>query len=106
MARGAESKAKIETKILSTFEGSFKHEKEIRIPIEENGDIVQIKVVLTCAKTNVESGSDVAIPQKKAETKVSDTSSQFGGAVDGKPTELTEQEKQRTADLVARLGLI
>ena len=27
--------------------------KEIRIPLKEDGDIVQIKVTLTCAKTNV-----------------------------------------------------
>ena len=55
MARGTESKSYITKKILETFEGSFLYNdgKEIRIPLKEDGEIVQIKVTLTCAKTNV-----------------------------------------------------
>ena len=59
MARGAESKELITQKILETFEGSFKYDKEIRIPMLENGEIVQVKVTLTAAKVNVESGGDI-----------------------------------------------
>ena len=36
--------------------------KEIRICGTENGEDLQIKCTLTCAKVNVEAGSDVAIP--------------------------------------------
>jgi len=61
-ARGAESKEKITQKILETFPGSFIYEKEIRVPVMENGEQVQIKVVLTCAKVNVECGGNVALP--------------------------------------------
>ena len=55
MARGTESKSYITKKLLETFEGSFLYNdgKEIRIPLKEDGEIVQIKVTLTCAKTNV-----------------------------------------------------
>lgn len=56
MAKGAESKARIIEKILEVFEGSFQHEKEIRIPMQEDGSTVEIKVSLTCAKTNVGAG--------------------------------------------------
>ncbi len=62
MARGAEAKNIVTAKILETFEGAFPYDKEIRIPIAENGEIIQIKVTLTCAKVNVENGGDVAIP--------------------------------------------
>lgn len=60
--KGAESKNIITKKILDTFEGSFQYEKEIRIPLIENGELIQLKCVLTCAKTNVEPNGDVAIP--------------------------------------------
>ena len=43
MARGAESKAKVTQTILETFEGSFEYGKELRIPIMENGERVEIK---------------------------------------------------------------
>ena len=62
-ARGSLAKATITEKILSTFDGSFLYNdgKEIRIPIIENGEVIQIKVALTAAKTNVNvENSDVA----------------------------------------------
>lgn len=52
--RGTEAKKIIREKILETFEGSFIYqEKEIRIPILEDGYRVEVKVALTCAKENV-----------------------------------------------------
>ena len=51
-ARGAWSKEQVWNKILETFPGSFVNEKEIRIPMIENGDRIEIKVTLTAAKTN------------------------------------------------------
>ena len=52
--KGSISKEIVTKKILETFEGSFQYEKEIRIPMEEDGNQIQLKCVLTCAKTNVE----------------------------------------------------
>lgn len=60
--KGTISKELVTKKILETFEGSFVHDKEIRIRCMEDGAEVQIKVTLTAAKVNVEAGSDVAIP--------------------------------------------
>lgn len=72
MARGSQSKEIITKKILETFEGSFLNDKEIRIPFDEDGDEVQIKVTLTAAKVNVENAggtisnvtTEQASPQK------------------------------------------
>lgn len=60
--KGSLSKENVTKKILATFEGSFQYEKEIRIPMIENGEEIQLKLVLTCAKTNVAPGGDVATP--------------------------------------------
>ena len=99
-AKGSISKEIIVQKILDTFEGAFKFDKEIRIPMIEDGAEVQIKVTLTCAKTNVESGMDTAIPGATAAAtptpKVMDT---HGVA------EVTEEEKQNVLKAMAALGL-
>ena len=101
-AKGSISKEIIVQKILDTFDGAFKFDKEIRIPMIEDGAEVQIKVTLTCAKTNVESGMDTAIPGTTAAAaatatpKVMDT---HGVA------EVTEEEKQNVLKAMAALGL-
>lgn len=95
MARGAEAKQIITDKILQTFEGSFIYGKEIRVPLQENGERVEIKVTLTCAKENVGGNSAFAEPQ-------SETSQPAQASVPAAPT---EQEKANIADLMSRLGL-
>lgn len=64
MARGQILKKEISDKILEVFKGSFLYNdgKEIRIPGQENGEEIQIKVTLTAAKENVYSGQDNATP--------------------------------------------
>ena len=94
-ARGAEAKQVITDKILQTFEGAFIYGKEIRVPLQENGERVEIKVTLTCAKENVGGNSAFAEPQ-------SETSQPAQASVPAAPT---EQEKANIADLMSRLGL-
>ena len=101
-ARGSESKNIITAKLLETFAGSFIYDKNVIIPMVENGESLQIKIALTCAKTNVESGMDTAIPGTTAATtatptpKVMDT---HGVA------EVTEEEKQNVLKAMKALGL-
>ena len=94
-ARGAWSKEQVWNKILETFPGSFVNEKEIRIPMIENGDRIEIKVTLTAAKTNV--GGDAA-----------KESTQGTEATVSAPTEVlppSEEEKAQVNNLLAKLGL-
>ena len=67
MAKGSESKSIFYAKILETFEGSFMYNdgKEIRIPFKEDGKDIQLKIVATCAKDNVEPGGDMVVPGVK-----------------------------------------
>ena len=96
MARGAEAKQIITDKILQTFEGAFIYGKEIRVPLQENGERVEIKVTLTCAKENVGGNdNDFTIKQEDAENMVAK-------AVSAIPT---AEEKANIATLMERLGL-
>lgn len=95
MARGTESKEIITQKILETFENSFKYDKEIRIPIVENGELIQVKCVLTCAKVNVENGGDTVVPVAGNASTVNSSDNLM----------ITEQEKEDTMKLLQSLNL-
>ena len=92
MAKGSIAKQEITNKILETFSGSFCFDKEIRIPYVENGETLQIKCVLTCAKVNVENGGNANTP-----SEVKTTSTNF--------SEITEEEKKEVKSLIDELGL-
>ena len=97
-ARGAESKAKIIEKILTSFEDSFQYDKEVRIPMYENGELIQIKVTLTAAKVNVDNPTG-----DSTNTKTEEAHSSFN--VEPTIVEPTEAEKATLEDLMTRLGL-
>ena len=104
MARGAASKEQVIAGILAAFPGSFKYDKEIRIPMNEDGEIIQIKCVLTAAKVNVENGGDTAVPGA-ATTATKTVTVSTSSAPASLMNEPTAEEKQAVADLVSRLGL-
>lgn len=98
--KGSIAKEEVAKKILETFTSSFKYDKEIRIPIMENGELVQLKCTLTCAKVNVEPNGDVAIPGADS------TEINFGSApIEEKIVEATEEEKATVARLAKMLDL-
>ena len=101
MARGQEEKLIVINKIKEVFPEAFEYDKTIRIPI---GD-VQIKVVLTAAKDNVEPGGDAAVPGVKA-TKV--TIAEGAGPVFedvSKTIEPSQSELDAVNNLMSQLGL-
>lgn len=105
MARGAVSKSIVFKKILDTFDGSFPYNggKELRIPMIEDGEEIQIKVALTAAKENVNPGDEDALPGVAA---VKETNAQLNFEDKPKVTvEATEEEKQNVSDLLKALGL-
>ncbi len=94
MARGAVSKSLVFKKILDTFEGAFPYNggKELRIPMIEDGEEIQIKVALTAAKENVNPGDEDALPGAAA---VKESNAQLNFEDKPKVTvEATEEEKQ------------
>lgn len=105
-AKGSASKEAIKNKILSTFPNSFtlNGEKEIRIPMIEDGAEVQIKVVLTCAKTNVNPGDDVALPGENTGSPVVGAAA-MPASVAPQVVEPTAEEKKNLSNLLATLGM-
>ncbi|MCC8068783.1 MAG: hypothetical protein LIO71_03335 [Ruminococcus sp.] len=104
MAKGTQSKEIITQKILEVFPNSFLYNgnKEIRIPMVESGENIQIKINLVCAKENVINGAADAIPGEPVVTSNTATTSAFSETAMNAPT---EQEKQNVKDLLAKLGL-
>ena len=92
MAKGTIAKEAITKKLLEVFEGSFINEKEIRIPFVENGETVQIKVALTCAKVNIEGGTGV-------------TAADAAPVVNPENRKITSEEIADVKDIVSKLGL-
>lgn len=101
MAKGAATKEIVTQKILETFEGAFVYGKEIRLPYNEDGVPIEIKVTLTCAKENVgESGSG---PATSLNFEGSDTKS--AGPTATEIIKPTEAEKKNVETLLSSLGL-
>ena len=100
--KGSVLKKEVAEKILATFPGSFLYNdgKEIRINGLEDGQSLQIKVTLTCAKVAVEGGDDTILPGEKPASSVASTE------VNEKiPQEPTQEEKDRLTALLNKMGL-
>lgn len=103
-ARGTLAKQTIKDKLAEVFSGKFyvsADGKEIRISCEENGEEVQIKIAMTCAKDNIDMGTSSFINFETATNN--DNSS------NEKVTEVTkpsEEEKERVKTLCQQLGLL
>lgn len=103
-AKGAVLKQEIAKKILETFPNSFLYNdgKEIRINGVENGEKLQIKMVLTAAKIAVEGGDDTVLPGEKKVDTVSNKIAEMNEKI---PQEPSDEEKERLTTLLNKLGL-
>lgn len=102
--KGTQSKAIVTKKILDTFEGSFQYDKEIRIPLIEDGSEIQLKCVLTCAKTNVLPNGDNAIPGAE-NAEINFEVEEPVKTTINKNIEPTQEEKDNIKRLMDVLGL-
>lgn len=106
-AKGSVAKQEIFDKILEVFEGSFFYNngKEVRIPWEEDGNEVQIKVTLTCAKENVsaDGASTTVTPSAKKSNSTSENTEKVAPAAS--LVEPTQEEKENVEALLNALGL-
>lgn len=101
MAKGQQLKKEIQNKILEVFPQSFLYNdaKEIRICGIEDGQSIQVKCVLTCAKENVECGADTALPGDFPAPKAAPTPERT------EPVAPTAEEKANVSALLRKLGL-
>ena len=103
MARGAQAKNKVEQIISSAFKDNFLgvYDKKLYVQAEENGEMVQVAISLTCPKT------PVAISDKPLNF---DDKLNFedGATIIPHPqmqTEISDEERQTVKELMERLGL-
>lgn len=106
MAKGAIAKTNVVKKIQEAFGAEFvgEFDKKVYVWADDGGEKVQIAIAMTCPKNPV--------------GVINPASMDFGGDLDFEkmgeatvapakfePAEITEEEKQNVADLMARLGL-
>ena len=94
-AKGTESKCIIFNKLKEIYPNSFWEDenKILRIPMNEGGNPIEIKVTLTAAKNILGSGAVESAFPTTSEPVVE------------KPVEMTEEEKENVATLLASLNL-
>ena len=94
-AKGTESKGIIFNKLKEIYPNSFWEDenKILRIPMNEGGNPIEIKVTLTAAKNILGSGAVESAFPTTSEPVVE------------KPVEMTEEEKENVATLLASLNL-
>lgn len=94
-AKGTESKSIIFNKLKEIYPNSFWEDenKILRIPMNEGGNPIEIKVTLTAAKNILGSGAVESAFPTASEPIVES------------PVEMTEEEKENVATLLASLNL-
>lgn len=104
-ARGTESKNVIWDKLIEVFPNSFWEDtgKILRVPLDENGERVEIKVTLTAAKANLGENTVASAFSTPSNNEVS--TFMAPPEEGGKDLEMTQEEKDRVSTLLASLGL-
>lgn len=98
--KGTESKNIIFNKLQEIYPNSFFEEegKILRIPLDENGSRVEIKVTLTAAKVNL--GDNIVNSAFD-----NNPTPQNNSTINSTVLEPTQEEKENVAKLIASLGL-
>ena len=104
MAKGQAAKQEAFAKMLEMFPDSFLYNdnKELRINTTEDGNDIQLKITITCAKENVNAESENAIPgAAEAPVEKSLNETQVSPA---EPPQMTEAERQNVENLMKALN--
>ena len=106
MAKGNIAKQNVVKKIQEIFGADFIGEvdKKIYVWTQENGERVQVAISLTCPKTPIEV-SGAPIPNFSGGMDFESMGAATVAPTSYVPAEISEEEKQTVADLMARLGL-
>lgn len=101
MAKGAVAKTNVTNIIASAFGNNYIGEvdKKLYVWADDGGEKVQIAIAMTCPKVQVES------PGAKSDDGYDWGESAADPAVTTARAEVTEEEKQKIADMMAKFGL-
>ena len=104
MAKGAIGKQNVIKKIAEAFGKDFigEHDKKSYVWTQENGERIQIAISLTCPKVMIDA-MDAEMPEAPAGDF--DWSMDTPAAPKAAPVEISQEEKDTVANLMAKLGL-
>lgn len=104
MPKGAIGKQNVIQKIAEAFGKDFigEHDKKIYMWTQENGERIQIAISLTCPKVMIDA-MDAEMPEVPAGDF--DWSMDTPAAPKAAPVEISQEEKDTVANLMAKLGL-
>ena len=104
MPKGAIGKQNGIQKIAESFGKDFigEHDKKIYVWTQENGERIQIAISLTCPKVMIDA-MDAEMPEAPAGDF--DWSMDTPAAPKAAPVEISQEEKDTVANLMAKLGL-
>lgn len=104
MAKGTIAKQEVLKRIQTAFGSDFigEFDKKVYVWANENGERIQIALSMTCPKVSVVANATVAVIGDKMDFEaptVTTTATSF------EPAEITAEERENVAALMARLGL-
>ena len=104
MAKGAIGKQNVLQKIAEAFGKDFigEHDKKIYVWTQENGERIQIAISLTCPKVMIDA---MAAEMPEPPAGDFDWSMDTPAAPKTAPVEISQEEKDTVANLMAKLGL-
>ena len=106
MAKGQEAKERVVKKIQEIFGADFIGEidKKIYVYSQEKGERVQVAISLTCPKVPVDT-TGAPIPNFSGGLDFESMGVATVAPTEFVPAEISDEERQTVADLMARLGL-
>lgn len=104
MAKGAIAKQQVINKLKTAFGADFigEYDKKIYVWAQENGERIQIALSLTCPKVPVQIADAPITGDFNFED---DAPTTVVAAAPFQPAEITDEERARVNDMMARLGL-
>ena len=105
MAKGTIAKQAVIQKMSEAFGKDFigEYDKKIYVWAQENGERIQIALSLTCPKTMIDVGD--AKTEVEAPVGDFDWSMDIPAPTPKAPVEISQEEKDTVAELMAKLGL-
>ena len=106
MAKGATAKVNVTNKIAAAFGDDFIGEvdKKVYVWADDGGERVQIAIAMTCPKNPVEApGATVTVVDNNDGHNWDEPAASL--VTSNARAEVTEEEKQRIADMMAKFGL-
>ena len=107
MARGNDAKELVIKKIHEAFGNDFLglYDKKVYVQAKEGGEMVQVAITLTCPKTPVQFADAATNDDGDWDFSGEPKAPTASAVAVAPPAEITEEEKTRLAELMARLGL-